>query len=264
MEDQPAERGDLTTGAELPAQPAGVADAAADAAAARRRHRMPLRQQLAASREDAEDTATEEPPEAEAAGAVAVGNRPRVAGGAFSVGARKCPSLRLFRRRRTTSQNTSQTGAAHTGRKASRATKAVTEPNRRLMNRLPTSSLPTRAPKATKRTGRHRSSSAPARGQAADHRGGRRQRRFCRCGRLRRCDAAVVPGRPRAGAHQARVARTAANAITTLWTYTPDNMESLPDGPRGTWAATSPPSTASTSTRSSRPTSRRRSPTPPR
>ena len=25
------------------------------------------------------------------------------------------------------------------------------------------------------------------------------------------------------------IARTAANAITTLWTYTPDNMESLPD-----------------------------------
>jgi Mce-associated membrane protein len=29
------------------------------------------------------------------------------------------------------------------------------------------------------------------------------------------------------------IARTAANAITTLWTYTPDNMESLPDRAAG-------------------------------
>ncbi len=29
------------------------------------------------------------------------------------------------------------------------------------------------------------------------------------------------------------VARTAANAITTLWTYTPENMESLPDRSAG-------------------------------
>jgi Mce-associated membrane protein len=29
------------------------------------------------------------------------------------------------------------------------------------------------------------------------------------------------------------VARTAANAITTLWTYTPDNIESLPDRSAG-------------------------------
>ena len=29
------------------------------------------------------------------------------------------------------------------------------------------------------------------------------------------------------------IARTAANAITTLWTYTPDNMETLPDRSAG-------------------------------
>ncbi|HYR17591.1 MAG TPA: hypothetical protein VEQ67_25755, partial [Mycobacterium sp.] len=66
MEDQPADSGDLTTDA-------GAAEAA-DATAARRRHRMPLRKELAASREDADDVATDEKAEvAEAVDAVDAG-----------------------------------------------------------------------------------------------------------------------------------------------------------------------------------------------
>ena len=61
MEDQPADSGDLTTGAECRlAGDAAAADEATDAQAARRRHRMPLRKELAASREDVDETATDE------------------------------------------------------------------------------------------------------------------------------------------------------------------------------------------------------------
>lgn len=59
------------------------------------------------------------------------------------------------------------------------------------------------------------------------------------------------------------VARTAANAITTLWTYTPENMDTLA-GPRITSAVISRLSTADSSTRSPQQTNRPRLPTIPR
>ena len=65
MEDQPADSGDLTTDAESPAD----AEQAADAKAARRRHRMPLRKELAADCEatDDETSSADVQPEPEAA-----------------------------------------------------------------------------------------------------------------------------------------------------------------------------------------------------
>ena len=52
------------------------------------------------------------------------------------------------------------------------------------------------------------------------------------------------------------IARTAADAISTLWSYTPENMDKLPTGPPDTSAATSRSSTASTSMPSRPPTNR--------
>lgn len=62
----------------------------------------------------------------------------------------------------------------------------------------------------------------------SDH--GRRGRCVVRgLGSVRWCDGGALPLRARRGATKLMVARTAANAITTLWTYTPENMDTLAD-----------------------------------
>ena len=177
MEDQPADSGDLTTGPELPAQPAdaelpGPADAelpaqptnATDAKADRRRHRMPLRKELTANREDAVDTATDEKTE------TAEGPRPPnpstpsprrpVAGGACSAAARKLLSLKLFRHRQTRprSRRSQRSPNRHPAHPSARP---PGPPSRRTLNcrlsrrpsrKRPTmSSLPTRARKPRRR-----------------------------------------------------------------------------------------------------------------
>jgi Mce-associated membrane protein len=223
VEDQPTDSGDLTTGAELPA--AGT-DEAAEATAARRRHRMPLRKQLAASREDADDTATEEPPEAETAEPVEAGE--------------PAPRRRwsLFRRRprapepEAVSAGDDMAEQQEPGEpkpaprrpvgKASRTAKAVTE-------RQPTADEPAadeqeQAPQEDQILVPHR----PA---------GKRLTIAAVVASVVFVGAAGFAGATlqsyladRALVHiKLDIARTAANAITTLWTYTPDNMDSLPD-----------------------------------
>jgi Mce-associated membrane protein len=186
---------------------------------------MPLRQQLAASREDAVDAATEEPPEAEAT---------------ESVEAREpAPRRRwsLFRRRPKVPEPTAFSAPADDVAeqesepaprtpvgKASRAAKALREPE-------PTADEP------------------PADGSAVDeapqddqilvaHRpAGKRLTVAAVAASVVFVGAAAFAGATlqsyladRALVHtKLDVARTAANAITTLWTYTPDNMDSLPD-----------------------------------
>jgi Mce-associated membrane protein len=237
VEDQPTERGDLTTGAELPAQPAGTAlpaepagtaesDEAADATAARRRHRMPLRQQLAASREDADDTATEEPPEAEATESVEAGEpasrrrwsllrrRPKVPEPA----AVSAPADDV------TEQEPKPAPRTPVG-KASRAANAVTEPE-------PTADEPPADESAE-------ADEAPKDDQIlVPHRpAGKRLTIAAVAASVVFVGAAAFAGATLQSYLADRalvqtkldVARTAANAITALWTYTPDNMDSLPD-----------------------------------
>jgi Mce-associated membrane protein len=241
VEDQPTDSGDLTTGAELPA--AGT-DEAAEATAARRRHRMPLRKQLAASREDADDTATEEPPEAETAEPVEAGE--------------PAPRQRwsLFRRRprapepEAVSAGDDMAEQQEPGEpkpaprrpvgKASRTAKAVTEPE-------PTADEPAadEQPVAESADAENAGDESAEAEQAPQedqilvpHRpAGKRLTIAAVVASVVFVGAAGFAGATlqsyladRALVHvKLDIARTAANAITTLWTYTPDNMESLPD-----------------------------------
>jgi Mce-associated membrane protein len=194
--------------------------------AARRRHRMPLSKQLAASREDADDTATEEPPEAETTEPVEAGE--------------PAPRRRwsLFRRRPRAPEPEAVSAGDDVAEqqepgepkpaprrpvgKASRTAKAVTE-------RQPTADEPAadeqeQAPQEDQILVPHR----PA---------GKRLTIAAVVASVVFVGAAGFAGATlqsyladRALVHvKLDIARTAANAITTLWTYTPDNMDSLPD-----------------------------------
>jgi Mce-associated membrane protein len=212
VEDQPADTGDLTTGA------AG-ADEAADATAARRRHRMPLRKELAASREDADDIATDEKTDVDT-GAVA----PRRRWG-------------LFRRRTKTTEleavSSADEGAAlpepeepkppprtPVG-KASRTAKPLTEPE----------------PSADEQPAEESAEAEVAQVLVPHRPAGKRLTIAAVAAGVVFVGAAGFAGATlqsyladRALVHtKLDIARTAANAITTLWTYTPDNLESLPD-----------------------------------
>jgi Mce-associated membrane protein len=207
VEDQPTERGDLTTG---------------DATAARRRHRMPLRQQLAASREDADDTATVETTEVtETTGDTEAGE--------------PAPRRRwsFFRRRPKAPEPAAVSAPADEQEptpaprtpvgKASRAARAVTEP----------------APTADESADAADAEEAPQEDQIlVPHQpAGKRLTIAAVAASVVFVGAAAFAGATlqsyladRALVHtKLDVARTAANAITTLWTYTPDNMDSLPD-----------------------------------
>src|SRR5207244_1932865 len=59
VEDQPADSGDLTTDAQSPDQPTDAAKTPTGKAA-RRRHRMPLRKELATGHQDADEVASDE------------------------------------------------------------------------------------------------------------------------------------------------------------------------------------------------------------
>jgi Mce-associated membrane protein len=197
VEDQQPDSGDLTTGAESPDQPADVELPAqpADPAktptgkAARRRHRMPLRQEFAASREAAGETATHEQLEPEVAEvAEAEPATPRLRRG-------------LFRRR----TNTAEPEAVS----ASTADAATTEPGAPQEEQVLVPHRP---------AGKRLTIAAAAAGVvfvgAAAFAGATLQPYLA--------DRALVHTK-------LDIARTATNAITTLWTYTPDNMDKLPD-----------------------------------
>ena len=246
MEDQPADSGDLTTGSELPAQPAdatgadeATVDEATDAKAERRRHRMPLRKELTADREDAIDTATGETTETvEGLDAVE------------SVDAEPAPPRRrwtLFRRR----------AKATEPEVVSAPTDEAAEPPQEPEEPEPAPRTP--VGKAARTAKQAIEPEAADDEQPADE--------SVEAEEARQEDQVLVPHRPagkrltiaavaagvvfvagaafagatlqpyladRALVHtKLDIARTAANAITTLWTYTPDNMESLPDRAAG-------------------------------
>ena len=250
MEDQPADSGDLTTDAESPAD----AEQAADAKAARRRHRMPLRKQLAADGEatDDETSSADVQPEPEAAEVPDVTQAEPAA-----------PRRRwsLFRRRSKTPEPEAVSGpvedvaepeepeaAQPAGRvpvgKASRTAKTVTElePS---ADETPVVENPEAASTETESA---ETGDAPAEETPQEepilvpHRpAGKRLTIAAAAAGVLFVGAAAFAGATlqpfladRALVHtKLDVARTAANAITTLWTYTPDNMDKLPERSAG-------------------------------
>ena len=279
VEDQPADSGDLTTDAELPAQPAdaAAADDATGATAARRRHRMPLRKELASTSEAGDDTATDETTESDEQPDPTSPKPPkpkprhRVDGGACFVGARKRLSLPLFPHPQPEAAEAEEPDAPKpAGRtpvgKASRAAKTVTEPE-------PTvDEEPVATPR--RRCGSEAEDAPQEEQILVPHRpAGKRLIIAAAAAGVVFVGAAAFAGATlqpylsdRALVHtKLDIARTAANAITTLWTYTPDNMDSLAGPVRrlpGRRLRQRVPQVHRL--RSSRPTSRRRSPTPPR
>lgn len=190
---------------------------------------MPLRKELAASSADADDTATVEPPELETAETVDAGAA--------------APRRRwsLFRRRPKAPEPEAVSSADDGAEqrepeepkpaprrpvgKASRTAKAETEPE-------PTADEPPVADSAE-------AEQAPHEDQIlVPHRpAGKRLTIAAVVASVVFVGAAAFAGATlqsyladRALVHiKLDIARTAANAITTLWTYTPDNMDSLPD-----------------------------------
>jgi Mce-associated membrane protein len=235
----------------LPAQPADAdgSDEAADASAARRWHRMPLRKELAANTDDTVDAATDrktqtaeqseavEPAEAEAA--------PR-------------RRWRLFRRSAKAPEPEAVSAAVDEVAapqepqepnpaprtpvgKSARTAKPVTEPE-------PTADEPPADEDADAEDAEAEDAEAEdteadeAPRELVPHRpAGRRLTIAAAAAGVVFVGAAAFAGATlqpyladRALVHtKLDIARTAANAITTLWTYTPDNMESLPERSAG-------------------------------
>jgi Mce-associated membrane protein len=232
VEDQPADSGDLTTDAESPAQPAGAAetDEANGAKAPGRRHRMPLRGQLAASKkssaEEAAETAetADEPSEPE-------------------VEAKPVPRRRWWNFRRTKVPDEI----------ADRATESVESEDTKPTTRRPVGkagrtakSVATAEPVSEDEPVEQAAETEATEPQEAaepdvilvPHRPAGKRLKIAAV-----AAAALFVGSAAFGAATLQpyladraivdtkldVAQTAANAITTLWTYTPDNMDSLPD-----------------------------------
>jgi len=187
VEDQQPDPGDLTNAespdqpadVELPAQPGDTKTPTGKAA--RRRHRMPLRQELVASREDGEQT------QSDAAGVTETSavEQPRRTG--------------LFRRRAKAAE--SEPGSASTDEDAP-ADDRILVPHRPAGKRLTIAAV----------------AAGVVFVGAAAFAGATLQPYLA--------DRALVNTK-------LDIARTAANGITTLWTYTPDNMDKLPDRSAG-------------------------------
>jgi Mce-associated membrane protein len=209
VEDQPADSGDLTTGAELPAQPADApaTDEATDATATPRRRRWTLFRRPSKTTEAApvsdlteETTAPEEPEEAEEA------EEPKPAP-------------------RTPVGKTGRTAKAVEEQPVS---DEVTTDEAAESDAPEAEAEPAEAPEDQPILVPHR----PA---------GKRLKIAAVAASVLFVGAAAFAGAmvqpylaDRAQVDiKLDVARTAANAITTLWTYTPDNIESLPDRSAG-------------------------------
>ncbi len=247
MEDQQPDSGDLTTGAELPAEPTAAdgAEEATDAKAARRRHRMPLRKELAASREDAdatatdETTATDEQPEPDVAEVAEAepAPRPRRWRGLRRRG--KTPEPEAVSKptdevAEPTEPEAPKPAARVPVGKASRTAKTTAEPE------------PTADEEPVDETADAEEAGAEDAPQEEQilvpHRpAGRRVTIAAAAAGVVFVGAAAFAGATlqpyladRALVHtKLDIARTAANAITTLWTYTPDNMDKLPERAAG-------------------------------
>jgi Mce-associated membrane protein len=252
VEDQPADSGDLTTGAELPAQPAdaAAADEATDAQAARRRHRMPLRKELAASREDVDEIATDDK------NATDERPEPEVAESAETEPATPRRRWSLFRRRTKAPEPEAASAPADevpepeeaeapkpaprtpVG-KAGRTAKTVTEPEPTVEQEPVDESSDVDNSEAEDAE----AEDAPQEEQIlVPHRpAGKRLRFAAVAAGVVFVGAAAFAGatlQPYLADHalvhtKLDIATTATNAITTLWTYTPDNMDKLPDRSAG-------------------------------
>jgi Mce-associated membrane protein len=212
VEDQPADTGDLTTDA-----------AETDAKAARRRRRMSLRKELVADRDDAVDTATEVTTETvEEPGPADEPASPRRWRG-------------LFRRRpkalepQAVPEEPKPAPRTPVG-KAARVAKPVTEPEPTPEQQMPDESAADEITEAEE--------AAQEDQILVPHRpAGKRLKIAAVAAGVVFVGAAAFAGATlqpyladRALVHtKLNIASTAATAITTLWTYTPDNMESLPD-----------------------------------
>ena len=257
MEDQPADSGDLTTDAASPAQP--VDAESADAKAARRRHRMPLRSELAAtSGEDTDQTAadettpTDEKPEPEAApGDGAEPAAPRRRWSLFRRRSRKPEPVALSAPAEEVAvpEETEAAKPRVPVGKSSRTVKPTTEPEP-TADETPVdesaeaeSAETEGAESESAETQEAQTEDAPQEEQIlVPHRpAGKRLTIAAAAAGVVFVGAAAFAGATlqpyladRALVHtKLDIARTAANAITTLWTYTPDNMDKLPDRSAG-------------------------------
>ena len=227
MEDQQSDSGDLTT------------DEASDAKAVRRRHRMPLRKDLASSNEIAETTATDETTEvSESAEAEQASPRRRWR---FFRWAAKAPEPEAV----STADEVATPLDAEAGPaprmpvgKAARTAKPVTEPEQST-DEQPTDEQPTdEQPTDEKPADESPEGEAEEAPVLVPHRpAGKRLTIAAAAAGVVFVGAAAFAGATlepyladRALVHtKLDIARTAANAITTLWSYNPDNMEALPD-----------------------------------
>lgn len=240
MEDQPADSGDLTTGTQSPAQPADTAETAeaTDAKTSRRRHRMPLRRQLEAGQEAGEDAATDAAESEEVS---------ETTSSYTELGVESAPPARRWwqlRRRpkatvlaglenaESTEAEESKPAARRPTGKSGRAAKTVAPAEPEDVSEVAKDTEPQEdtepAPDpdvvlvphlpAGKRLIIAASVAAALFVGAAAFAAATLQPYLA--------DRALVDTK-------LDVARTAANAITTLWTYTPENMDSLPDRSAG-------------------------------
>jgi Mce-associated membrane protein len=212
VEDQQPDSGDLTTDAESPDQPA-PAGKTPTGKAARRRHRMPLRQNLTESSENGDEAAADEQPEPEIAKASEV-----------SPAEPEAPTRRrgLFRRR--TKAPEPETVSAPTDEEAESDEPAVPTDAAGTTETAEAEDSPREAPVLVphRPAGKRLTIAAVAAGVVF-------------VGAAAFAGATVEPYlADRALVHtKLDIARTAANAITALWTYNPDNMEALPDRAAG-------------------------------
>jgi Mce-associated membrane protein len=238
VEDQPADSGDLTTGAESPGQPtdADVSDEATDAKAARRRHRMPLRKELAGTQQDVVDTATDETiePAEPTERAEPVEAEPRRRRWRFlrrSAKAQEPEAVSAPADEVAPPQEPEEPSPAPRTPvgKAARTAKPPTETDQQA-DEQPTDEQPTDESPETEE--------AQEAQVLVPHRpAGKRLTIAAAAAGVVFVGAAAFAGATlepyladRALVHtKLDIAKTAANAITTLWTYNPDNMESLPD-----------------------------------
>jgi Mce-associated membrane protein len=239
VEDQQPDSGDLTT------------DEASDAKAVRRRHRMPLRKDLAPSEDEAVDATDEKPENAEPA---------EVAEPVEAEHASPRSRWRFFRRAAKAPEPEAVSVADEVAApqepaadpaprtpvgKAARTAKPVTESEETADEQQADEALTDDQPTGEQPTGEQPADESPEPEEPpvlVPHRpAGKRLTIAAAAAGVVFVGAAAFAGATlepyladRALVHtKLDIARTAANAITTLWTYNPDNMEALPDRAAG-------------------------------
>jgi Mce-associated membrane protein len=216
VEDQQPDSGDLTTDAESSDQPAD-AGKTPTGKAARRRHRMPLRKDLAETSADGDEAPADEQPEPEVAEVSEV-----------SPAEPEAPPRRrtLFSRR--TKAPEPETVSASTAEEAEPEEPAIPTDEDGTTETAEAEDAQLQEPREPQVLVPHR----PA---------GKRVTIAAAAAGVVFVGAAAFAGATlepyladRALVHtKLDVAKTAANAITTLWTYNPDNMEALPERAAG-------------------------------